>query len=178
MSYFKSSLYDAVKLFLAQIALAVYGFVTSGATLASPLLMIGASILGILLYLLVIYDCMWEVGGRDRIKNDVSGEHANFGKPVYIALIANIPNFILSILTLVSYFADIPGLYNIANAALRLIQAVYIGLFENIVINGMELNANPFTYTLTPFISVFAVFAVYILGYKNIKLLPEKKSKK
>ena len=120
---------------------------------------------------------MWEVGGHDRIKNDVSGEKANFGKPVYIALIANIPNFIFAILTLVSYFGEIEGLYNVANAVLRMIQAVYIGLFKNIVINGMELNANPFTYTITPFISVFATFAVYMLGYKNIKLLPDKKTK-
>lgn len=178
MSYFKSSLYDSVKLFLAQVAMAVFGFVTAGATLSSPLLMLGAGILGILLYLLIIYDFMWEVGGRDRIKNDVSGQKANFGKPIYIALIANIPNFILSILTLISYFGDISGLYDVVNAALRMIQSVYIGLFKSIVINGMELNANPFTYTVTPFISVFAVFAVYVLGYKNIKLLPEKKTKK
>ena len=92
MSYFKSSLYDSVKLFLGQIAMAVFGFVTSGATVSSPLLLLGAGILGILLYLLIIYDFMWEVGGRDRIRNDVSGEKPNFGKPVYIALIANIPN--------------------------------------------------------------------------------------
>ena len=178
MSYFKSSFYDSVKLFLAQIALAVYGFVTAGATLNNPLLMVGASVLGILLYFLVIYDFMWEVGGTDRIHNDVTGEKANFGKPVYVSLIANIPNFIFAILTLVSYFGDMTGLYEISNAVLRMIQAVYIGLFENIVINGMELNANPFAYTVTPFISVFITFAVYVLGYKNIKLLPEKKTKK
>ncbi len=177
MSYFKSSLYDAVKLFLGQVAMAMFGFVTAGATSSSPLLMLGAGILGIFLYLVIIYDFMWDVGGRDRIKNDVSGEKANFGKPVYIALIANIPNFIFAILTLVSYFGEIEGLYNVANAVLRMIQAVYIGLFKNIVINGMELNANPFTYTITPFISVFATFAVYMLGYKNIKLLPDKKTK-
>lgn len=178
MSYFKSSLYDSVKLFLGQIAMAVFGFITSGATVSSPLLLLGAGILSILLYLLIIYDFIWEVGGRDRIRNDVSGEKPNFGKPVYIALIANIPNFILSALTLISYFGDIPGLYTTSNAILRLIQAVYIGVFKSVVINGMELNANPFAYTITPFISVFAVFAVYMLGYKNIKLLPEKKAKK
>lgn len=178
MSFFKSSLYDAVKLFLAQIGLAVFGFVTSGATMNSPVLMVGASVLGILLYFLVIYDFIWEVGGRDRIRNDVAHEGVRFGKPIYIALIANIPNFIFAILTLISYFADISGLYTVANAVLRILQSMYIGLFKNIIINGMELNANPFTYTVTPFISVFVVFLFYMLGYKNIKLLPEKKNKK
>lgn len=180
MSFFKSSGYDALKLFLTQFALSIFGMVTVSATLNNSYLMLGAGVLGVLLYVLVVYDNMWNVGGSDRIKVDAKRAEKDFLKPVLIALTANIPNFVFSAVTLISYFigdkAD--GVYLISNAILRFLQAFYMGFFKNIVINGVDLNQNPFTYTVTPFFSVFIIFITYVLGYKGIALLPAKKNKK
>lgn len=180
MSFFKSSGYDALKLFLTQFALSIFGMVTVSATLNNSYLMLGAGVLGVLLYVLVVYDNMWNVGGSDRIKVDAKRAEKDFSKPVLIALTANIPNFVFSAVTLISYFIGekASGVYLISNAILRFLQAFYMGFFKNIVINGVDLNQNPFTYTVTPFFSVFIIFITYVLGYKGIALLPAKKNKK
>lgn len=175
MSYFKSNFYDAVKLFLAQFAMAVYGLVTSMATINSPVLMLGSSILGVVLYIFIIYDFIWEIGGRDKIRQDVAHAKINYAKPFWIALLANVPNFVFSILVIIGHFVGENTLFTISNAALRMLQAMYLGIFKTIELNGLDLNQNPFTYTITPFISVFVTFIMYVLGTKNIALLPEKK---
>ena len=48
MSFFKSSGYDALKLFLTQFALSIFGMVTVSATLNNSYLMLGAGVLGVL----------------------------------------------------------------------------------------------------------------------------------
>ena len=175
MSFFKSDFYDSVKLFLAQFAMTVYGLVTSMATMNSPVLMVGSSILGVLLYIFIIYDFIWEIGGNDRIRRDVAHVKINYAKPIYMSLLANVPNFVFGIIVIIGHFIGENTLFTIANAILRMLQAMYLGIFKSIVINGTDLNQNPFTYTITPFISVFATFIMYILGTKNIAVLPERK---
>ena len=176
MSFFKSNFYDSVKLFLAQFAMAVYGLITSMATINSPVLMVGSSVIGVLLYIFIIYDFIWEIGGNDKIRLDVAHVKIN-SKPIYMSLLANVPNFVFGIIVIIGHFIGENTLFTIANAILRMLQSMYLGIFKNIVINGTDLNQNPFTYTITPFISVFATFIMYVLGTKNIALLPERKSK-
>ncbi len=180
MSFFKSSGYDALKLFLTQFAMSIFGIITVGATLENDVLMFCAGLAGVLLYMFIVYDFMWTLGGKDRIRVDAHRARKNFAKPVYIGLAANIPNFILSVITLVSYFIGekAEGVYTVANAGLRVIQGFYMGIFKNIVINGADINSNPFSYTITPLFSVFVIFFTYYLGYQGIALLPQKKNKK
>lgn len=180
MSFFKSSGYDALKLFLTQFAMSIFGIITVGATLENDFLMFCAGLLGVLLYMFIIYDFMWTLGGKDRIRVDSHRARKDFCKPVYIGLAANIPNFVFSAATLITYFLgeSAEGAYTVANACLRVIQGFYMGIFKNIVINGADINSNPFTYTITPFFSVFVIFFTYYLGYKGIALLPQRKNKR
>ena len=65
-------------------------------------LMLFASCFASLFYLFLIYNVIWERGGQDRIKIDGGRAYRKPLTGLWIGLVANIPNFILAILVLVS----------------------------------------------------------------------------
>ena len=130
---------------------------------------VGAAILGIALYFYLVYTMMWTVGGKDRIRVDTGRMEKDPSKPLVMALIANIPNFVLSAVYPIALYlfpsnTVIAGTGFVCRIISMMLQGYYIGLAET------YFAVNPFTYLLTPFFAIGVTVAAYTLGYHNIRL--------
>lgn len=128
-----------------------------------------ASCIASIFYLYLIYLELWEKGGQDRIK--VEGGRA-VRRPftgLYVTLLANIPNFILAILVLVSYpFKEIPWMGNIQGIG-RALCALWEGMYFGIA--AYFSPRNPIIHLLYIFPALFVGTGAYLLGLSNRKLL-------
>ena len=145
MRFIKENSYDIVKFFIYQIGLAVFSL-----TLAIPLeaavegdkndahVQLGVSILAIAFYFILVYTVSWDHGATDRIKIDGGKTTYDGFKGAKIALLANIPNFLVSALAAVAslLFADgnaWTGVLGVSLMILGLIESMYLGATEMIV---------------------------------------------
>ena len=187
MKFIKENSYDVVKFFIYQIGIAVFSL-----TLAFPLAaaineeskdklaQLGVSLLAVIFYCILAYTVSWEHGANDRIRIDSGKSMPDIFKGAKIALLANVPNFIISgvaILAAVLYsdgnaWSSVLG---ILLAILGLIESMYLGAIQ-FAVSGI---ANPSTtYYLAMSIGFFvmpvivAVFAHlgYVFGDKNIRI--------
>ena len=187
MKFIKENSYDVVKFFIYQIGIAVFSL-----TLAFPLAaaineeskdklaQLGVSLLAVIFYCILAYTVSWEHGANDRIRIDSGKSMPDIFKGAKIALLANVPNFIISgvaILAAVLYsdgnaWSSVLG---ILLAILGLIESMYLGAIQ-FAVSGI---ANPSTaYYLSMSIGFFvmpvivAVFAHlgYVFGDKNIRI--------
>lgn len=175
MSYFKSFGYETFKLFVTQFVMAIFGLSVMAALAGKSGFLLAASIAAVILYCFLIYSQMWEIGGKDRIRVDAGRSEKDFKKPLYMALLANAPNFILGLLEIIGYFANAASLQAAVHAAGLFLQSYLLG-----IINYTGLKGNPFVLTLTPFFAVFITFLSYALGYNGISFFrtSEKQEKK
>lgn len=175
MSYFKSFGYETFKLFVTQFVMAIFGLSVMAALAGKSGFLLAASIAAVILYCFLIYSQMWEIGGKDRIRVDAGRSEKDFKKPLYMALLANAPNFILGLLEIIGYFANAASLQAAVHATGLFLQSYLLG-----IINYTGLKGNPFVLTLTPFFAVFITFLSYALGYNGISFFrtSEKQEKK
>ena len=187
MRFIKENSYDIVKFFIYQIGLAVFSL-----TLAIPLeaavegekndaiVQLGVSILAIAFYFILVYTVSWDHGATDRIKIEGGKTTYDGLKGAKIALLANIPNFLVSALATVAslLFADgnaWTGVLGVSLMILGLIESMYLGTAEMIA----SALPNPSTafylvkslcFMLLPLIVVIAAHLGYVLGDKNVKI--------
>lgn len=128
-----------------------------------------ASLISIALYLYLLYNILWEKGGLDRIKID-GGRAARMPlKGLYISLIANIPNIIISILVVVAHpFKETHewagNMHVIGRTAAMLWESMYDGLVMNFSPH------NPIIFPAMVLPAVIVCTAGYIIGLNNKKL--------
>ncbi len=180
MTYFRSSGYEIVKLFVTQFVMGIYGIVVIMSVLKYGTVSLLVGIASVILYYFLIYTQMWDIGGKDRIRVDAGHDTRDFIKPVAMGVFANLPNFILATVEIVAYFvAPDSALYAIPHAATHFIQSFYIGITKY-----FGLLNNPFVYAITPLLSVFVIVFAYMFGYHGLYLTPiskklrERRSKK
>ncbi len=133
-------------------------------------LMLFASIFSSIFYLFLIYNVIWEKGGQDRIKIDGGRAAKNKWKGLYISLCANIPNFILAILVLISdpfksAHAWAGTLNVVGRAACLLWEGMYAGLVSYFSPH------NPIIHLLYIFPAMFVTTFGYMLGVNNARVL-------
>lgn len=129
-----------------------------------------ASCIAAIFYLYLIYLELWERGGQDRIKIDGGRAVRRPLTGLYVTLIANIPNFILAIIVLVSYpfkndIAWLGNLQVIGRALCYLWEGMYLGIARYFFPN------NPIIYLLYIFPAIFVGAGAYLLGLSNKRLL-------
>ncbi len=133
-------------------------------------LMLFASCFATLFYLSLIYNVLWERGGQDRIKID--GGRAS-RKPLtgfWISLAANVPNFILAIIVLVSNpFTKTHEWAATMNLIGRTICLLWEGMYSGIVAYFSPHNPIIHLLNILPAIIV-SVFA-YLMGLGNKRVL-------
>ena len=187
MKFLKENSYDVVKFFIYQIGIAVFSL-----TLAIPLsaatgddgngklVQLGVSALAVIFYSILVYTVSWEHGAIDRIKIDGGKSSLDIFKCAKIALIANIPNFILSAFAALSALLYTEGnawasVLGILLAILGLIESMYLGTVQ-FAVAGI---ANPSTtyylaisigFFVLPFVMVFASHIGYVFGDKGIRI--------
>ena len=155
LGFLKDRSYDIVKMFLYQVAIALFGIslaIATGskstsvntATFQPATLQIVTSVFSILFYLFLIYNLMWNIGAKDagRIARKESGATRLAG--LYMALAASVVNFLIAIFILlgnllshISFFSNAGG---IAATVGLLIEGMYTGLLA-IRVGGVPLNS-------------------------------------
>ena len=133
-------------------------------------LMLVASCFAAFFYLFLVYAVVWERGGRDRIKVDGGRAVPKPWTGLWISLIANIPNFILAILVLISdpFKASFEwaGNMNLISRALCLLwEGMYAGFVSYFSPN------NPLIHLLYVFPAIAVSVFGYLLGFHNLRLL-------
>lgn len=129
-----------------------------------------ASIFATLFYLFLLYNVLWEKGGQDRIKIDGGRAVKSPLKGLYIALVANIPNFILAALVIVSdpFKATHIWAGNL-NFISRIICLLWEGMYAGIV--AFFAPNNPLIHLVDIFPALLICELAYYLGLNNKKIL-------
>lgn len=180
-NFFVRYSYDAVKMLLDQIVLAVFGFsLATAAVLAkNPALLLWTSIGAIVFYMFMLYGVAWRMGDEDRkrIRRGEYGGHVFTG--TLVSLLANSLNFLLAILIAIGTFAGVAGLVDIPKTIALLAQAEYQGLLAYIpigteIVDGVEvavnLNAAWWVYFLLPIPAMMISTWGYLMGKGEVLL--------
>ena len=196
MKFIKENSYDIVKFFVYQIGIAVFSL-----TLAIPLeaavddksdniVQLFVSILAVSFYCMLVYTVSWEHGATERIRIDAGKSILDKFKGAKIALVACMPNVILSLVAIVASLLYAEG--NAWNAVLGLLMAI-LGLIEAMYLGAVQFIStslgneetvyliNSICYLVFPFIIVFASHLGYVFGDKNFRIfgfIPGKSNKK
>ena len=169
MTIFSDPKYETAKLFMNQIVLSVFGLVTVMATSASVPLMIVCTVIGIGLYVFLIYNMMWEIGARDRLRADAGRFEYSAFKPVRMALLAGIPNFLFGALCLLSLIPNTvcENIARISSIVCKLLWGQYLGTVK--LIGMLE---NPFVWLVVALIAVLVTALGYNAGFRGFSLIP------
>ncbi len=190
MKTIKENSYDIVRLIVNQVGISIFalvlytsmGFVGESSDELAAGLRIVFSIFSIIFYWVLLYMMMWESGAKDKVGIESGKLDEVKGKGALLALVANIPNF------LVAFFAVVSNLlYNftgveifntvffIFNLIMRFIAAMYIGVAGAVVEPfGFDVSLSfllqSVFYLFVPLLTVGVCQVGYNLGMKNFKI--------
>lgn len=109
MTIFKENSYDIVRLYINQIGIMIFSLFLYSAiagieddSLFSTLRIL-VSVLSILFYFVLVYNIVWEIGAKDKIKAESGKYTYNIFKGGIISLFANVPNFVLALLSTIFF---------------------------------------------------------------------------
>lgn len=169
MTMFADPKYETAKLFLNQIVISVFGLVTVMATTASVPLTIVCAVLGIGLYVFLIYNMMWEIGAKDRIKADAGRYEYKAVKPFKMALIAGSLNFTGGLLCLLSLIPDsvCKSIAGVSSSVCKLLWGQFLG-----AVKLMNMLENPFVWLVAAIFAVLITVLGYNAGFRGFSLIP------
>lgn len=188
MKLLKENSYDIVRLYINQVGITIFSLVLYTSvnfiddTALNLKLKVGLSVFATLFYLALIYTAAWEFGAKDKIKID-SGKLSRVPmKGAIMSLVANAPNFILAILTVLMITVYILGgaegfysAFGIFNLILRFTNAMFLGLIQGVFSGISDVNTSylwqSVGYFVMPLFSVAATQLGYALGERNIRIL-------
>lgn len=139
-------------------------------------------------YFILVFLSAWETGARDRIKVDAGRESKVPFKGALIAGVANIPNFIVSIMGIIAYSFVLAEVGGNAVAAVSLLLLKYgASMYLGIGIGLVTLFGLGTSSMISFFVQVLIFLggavlcclvsaAGYGAGYRNLHLLPRKKN--
>ena len=146
------------------------------------------SIFATAFYFILVFLSAWETGARDRIKVDTGRESKVPFKGALIAGVANIPNFIVSIMGIIAFSFVLAEVGGNAVAAVSLLLLKYgASMYLGIGIGLVTLFGLGTSSMISFFVQVVIFLggavlcclvsaAGYGAGYRNLHLLPRKKN--
>ena len=189
MKFFKDNSYDIVRLLINQIGITIFSFALMAAigAIEDPstysTVLISASVFATGFYLVLIYTVGWECGAKDKIRIDGGRLAPMPHKGALMALIANIPNFVFTLVAIICMAVYMTtggeGLYSafaLFNLFFRFIEAMYLGIIQAIF-SGFSYDANlqylleSIGFFVAPLLAVLATHLGYYLGSKNLRIL-------
>lgn len=134
-------------------------------------LMLFASCFASIFYLFLVYNVIWERGGQERIRIDGGRAHRKPLTGLWISLIANIPNFILAALVLISqpFVAQKAEWAINMNVIGRALCLLWEGMYAGFV--SYFSPHNPIIHLLYIFPAIFVTTFGYLLGLSNRRIL-------
>ena len=191
MKIFKENSYDIVRLYVNQLGIMIFSMLLYTAVGSfeneslSSALSIFVSIFSICFYLVLIYYVVWEIGAKDKIRIDGGKAEPCKYKGLVMGLFANVPNFVLGLLTvfflslaLATGGAVANSVFFIFNMITRFHASMYLGFITAVVpasiagaVDYTELMIEAILFTVVPIMSVAVTHLAYYLGSKEKKLL-------
>ena len=190
---FKENSYDIVKLYVNQLGIMIFSMLLYTAVGSfeneslSLKLSVFVSIFSTCFYLVLVYYAMWEIGAKDKIRIDGGRMEPCKKKGLVMGLFANIPNFVLGLLTvlLMSTFliGGSDGVYAagylVFNTIMRFHSSMFLGLITAIVPSGaaagsidyVEFLIEAILFTVLPIVSIAVTHFAYYLGSREQKIL-------
>lgn len=168
------------KLLVHQFGLTVFGFLLYSAAGVSGnrALVIGFSVFSALFYLFLIYVLAWETGSKDKIRIDAGRQKRDVFKGLKVDLMAQIPNFLLAVLSLIGYIfinknalteegqffspAWAVNMHAICQLLGFYLNAMYLGIFDY-----LELLAKPSSLFLMTIPTLLTCAFGYYFGTKE-----------
>lgn len=186
-AFLKKYSYVAVKLFLNQFAIALFGvglaFASKGAN--NDTLLYATSIGAILFYLFLQYAVMWEVGAKDGISAVARHESRRLWRGFVIGCLGNALNIVCALFILPGAFAaPDSGVKIMSNAfqfIARMVQGMYMGVMTT-PFHGLALHDFAWVYFAIILPALLICSVAYILGSYNLHatniLIPKNKDVK
>lgn len=169
-----------IKLIVHQFGLTVFGFLLYSAASVSGnrALVIGFSIFSVAFYLFLIYVLAWENGAKDKIRIDAGRLQRDNLKGLKADLVAQIPNIIIAVVSLIAYLCINKGVLSEAGQFLTPVWAVnthavcqLIGFYINAMYLGifdyLGLITLPFSLFLLMIPTLLACAFGYYFGTKE-----------
>ena len=178
--FFHDYSYNVVKMFINQLAIAIFGASLTFATTAVhgnstgfDTLTLVVSIFSALFYLFLIYNLAWEIGAKDKISVDVKKKPYRPWLGLFLAFLANIPNFIMVTIYAISSAVGTPDSTFIIRIISCLSNGMYFGALTVIRIfwDGAWLPLQVFwvSFLVVTLPAILTSGIAYYLGHKNFK---------
>lgn len=133
-------------------------------------LMLFVSCFATVFYLFLLYNVIWERGGQDRIRIDGGRASRKPLTGLWVSLIANIPNFIIAIIILISNpFKETYEWAANMNVIGRALALLWEGMYSGVV--SYFSPHNPIIHLLCIFPAVFVCTFGYIIGLSNRRIM-------
>ena len=177
--FFKKYGYTAVKMFVYQIAFALFGWALATATIraGNDTLKLITSIFSVLFYLVLVYIMVWEVGARDRISADYNKIPRRAWLGAVIGAVGSIPNIILFLLIVLGeVIPALAGLSGACKVIVLFVEGVYVG-FLSIKVGDAALSTYLWSYLVIILPPIATSFLAYFAGFHNFRILPQGKKK-
>ncbi len=182
--FFKRYSYAAVKLFVNQFAIALFGLGMAFVSYYSDSqgLRVATSIGAIVFYLFLLYVHMWEIGAKDGISATARDTSRGLWRGFAIGAIANIPNLLLAVVIAITSLSGVAGgLGQVATFVALMLEGMYFGLMS-VPIGGVVLSGQAFSYFIIILPAVLVSGLAYIIGSYNLHatniLIPKNKDVK
>ena len=175
--FFSNYSYHCVKIFVDQIAIAVFGLAlaittakansTNDPNQIQPMT-VAVSVGAVIFFLVMAGQIAFRCGVEDREKISLGRFPKNNYTGFLMGIIANIPNLVLAVVYAVfRLFEATGGIAAFANLAMKLIYGEYLGILS-IPISGTKLGMMPLSFFLITLPSIIACGIAYYLAVNGI----------
>ncbi len=177
MKLLKNNFYDIVKLYINQIGITIFslilytalGMIKDGVLITK--IKVVLSLFATLFYFALLYNVAWEWGAKDKIRIDGGRMERSGGKGAHLALYANVPNFIVSLLAVITMtvymLTSLEGFksaYTLLTGIERIFMAMYLGTLQGVFI-ALESNTDLFFLLQSVGYIVMALLAVLVTHF-------------
>ena len=178
LAFLKERSYDIVKMFIHQVALALFGIslaIATGSKSTSPdltgyqptPLQIITGIFSVVFYLFLIGHLVWEIGVKDKGRISRGETKASRYTGLYLGLAASSLNFLIAVfITLGNFLSHIPFFSHLGAGAATaglLSEGLYMGLLA-IRVNDIPLNSMWFMWFVIMLPMILTSTFAYIAG--------------
>ena len=175
-NFFNKYSYNIIMMMVNQFVISIFGAGLAMATMTTEndTLTAVVSVFAILFYLFLLYNMTWEIGAKDRISVDSGKKPYRPHTGLVMALVANVPNFILAIVYSIAYpFMSSNKGAGTTTAVCRVIslfiQGMYYGVISVIKMFDSYLRTYWWTYFIIIIPAVATCWVAYYVGHKNFK---------
>ena len=189
MRFFKEHLDNIVRLIVFQVGIAIFSFFlyTAAGAISSDNttslgIKVGISVFSIVFYLTLIHTMMWEEGAKDKIRVQSGRSKKTAFKGMGIAFCANIFNFVITGIALISMATYMLGgsewlktVFGFMNLIFRMLLSMYLGIIQ-IICNPLAASEDLYFLMQTvcffafPVISIIGAHISYSLGYAERRI--------